>query len=306
VSEVSSIDSGSAATGATATPSATRRNDEWDARATWSRDERVAVTSAGPLPLEAGELLADADFIMSGVGGHLEPRSGFALATSPERCVAWNYAKRAHGSPTVYVFEAPPALPRASGPGLAAVPPALAAFVGSGAEPGILLVSATGEVRFWESVNHGLVEPQFQRFSSHQLPLGDDYAEHLWAIDDTTFVLTTTASTAWGISITNVGGRAVPTAAPFTRNSGLFARHSTAIFPASERSGIVAAAPAPGGVYLLGGNMLQKWGIGPDGNARLGQEYDLRKIVGPEMFDDPATWQKGNVHLELNDLVSIG
>jgi nuclear pore complex protein Nup133 len=282
--------------------------EEWDTRSTWSRDERHSVNAAGALPFEVNELLAGADFIVNSVSGHVDPVSGFALVASPSRCVAWNYAKRTHGSPTVYSFEAPyPSRRTGANTSLAAVPPALSSFVGSGSEPGLILVSATGEIRFWDSVTHGLSEPAYQRYTAHQLALGEDFAERLWKLDDTTFVLTTTASTAWGISISNIGGRLVPTAAPFTRNSGIFSRNNIAIFNnTAERGGIVAVAPAPGGVYLLGRSTLQKWIIGPDGGARLVQEFDLRESIGSGLFDDARTWQSGNVHLELNDLVAIG
>jgi len=302
------VQTSTTATAAPRTGSRSATHDEWDTR-TWSRDERHSVSSLGPLPFEVNELLGGADFIVNSVSGHVDPTSGFALVSSPSRCVAWNYAKRTHGSPTVYNFEAPyPSRRTGAHTSLAAVPPALSAFVGGGSEPGLILVSATGEIRFWESVTHGLVEPQFQRYNGHQLAIPDgDFAEHLWKIDDTTFVLTTTSSAAWGISISAIGGRLVPTAAPFTRNSGLFSRSSTTIFNNSaERGGIVAVAPAPRGVYLLGRNTLQKWVIGPDGGARLVQEYDLRESIGSGLFDDARTWQSGNVHLELNDLVAIG
>lgn len=253
------------------------------------------------------ELVSGADFIMNSVSGCVDPLSGFSLVASPSHVIAWNYAKRTHGSPTVYNFEAPyPARRVGSHLSLAAIPPALAEFVGGSSEPGLLLVSATGEVRYWESVNQGLVEPPFQRSNSCQINIGDDFAERLWKIDATTFILTTTASTVWRISISPVGGRLVPTVAPFTRNNGMFSRSSPVIFNDSEeRTGIVAAAPTPGGAYLLGKNTLQKWSLGLDGASRLVQEFDLREAIGSGLFDDARTWQSGNVHLELNDLVSV-
>lgn len=280
-----------------------RQAEEWDSRSTWSRDTRHSVTAAGPLPSEVAALVKGADFIVNSVAGHVDPSNGYALVASPSSVVAWNYAKRTHSSPTVYRFEAPPVARL----GLAATPPALATFVGAGNEPGLLLVSATGEVRFWESVNHGLVDPQHQRYALLQLNLGDDFAERMWKVDATSFILTTTASTAWRIAVANIGGRVVPTATQFTRNSGMFNRSSPIIFTdRDQRNGVVAVAPTTGGVYILGRSTLQKWGIAPDGNTRLVQEFDLRESIGASLFEDERTWQSGAVHLELNDLVSVG
>ncbi|KAL1411896.1 hypothetical protein Q8F55_002882 [Vanrija albida] len=279
--------------------------DDWEAqRVFWSKDERHAVVAAGALPTEAAAVVAEADFIVAQVSASVDPASGFALVATPKAALAWNYAKRTHSSPTVYSFPAPPL---AYTTGLEAEPPVLAAFYSAPSEPGLVLVSATGEVRFWESMSLALANAQ--RFQSVQLQLGGDgvYAEKLWKLDASTFVVTTTVSSAWLIRIAPVGGLLVPTTTQFTRSSGLFGRSSPAIFnDNTERWGIAAVTASAAGVHLLGRSTLQQWSVGPDGSVRLVHEFDLRESIGKSLFDDERVWNSGNVHLELNDLVSVG
>lgn len=290
------------------TPRADRERgggDEYEAqRVFWSKDERHAVIAAGALPTEVAQGVAEADFVVSTVSASVDPASGFALVAAPSSAVAWNYAKRTHSSPTVYAFPAPPL---AYTTNLEAEPPVLAAFYSAPGEPGLVLVSATGEVRFWESMSLALANAQ--RFQSVQLQLGGDgvYADKLWKLDASTFVVTTTVSSAWLIRIAPVGGLLVPTTTQFTRSSGLFGRSSPAIFiDSTERRGIAAVTKSAAGVHLLAQSTLQQWTIGPDGSVRLANEFDLRESIGQSIFDDERTWNSGNVHLELRDLVSVG
>ncbi|BEI95350.1 hypothetical protein CcaverHIS631_0102990 [Cutaneotrichosporon cavernicola] len=271
-----------------------------DYRLLWSRDARHSVTAAGVLPTEVARQVENADFILHTVAAQLDPASGFALVSGPDSCLAWKYTKQA-SNPTVSVFPAP----QPTRSHMATVPPALAAFYGT-TEPGLLLVSATGEVRFWESM--GLALHNVQRFQSLQLDVGLDFAEHLWKIDEATFVVTTTASTGFRLSIVHEGGRLVPKAIAFTRASGMsiFTRQSTAIFhDTAERNGIVAAAPAQGGCFLLGRSTLQMWNLGLDGSVRLGWEIDIRESIGSLLLNTDGAWSSGNMLLMFNDLVAV-
>jgi nuclear pore complex protein Nup133 len=63
-------------------------------------------------------------------------------------------------------------------------PPVLAAlYTGSSAsEPGMILVSSTGEVRFWESMSLALAN--VERYQAIQMELGqDDYVQRIWKCD---------------------------------------------------------------------------------------------------------------------------
>lgn len=90
-----------------------------------------------------------------------------------------NVAQRTSASPTTYSFPAPSPSYGVS----LAQPPILASLHHSDSgEPGMILVSPTGEVRFWESMSLTLANAD--RYQRVQLDLGEDsFAEHIWAID---------------------------------------------------------------------------------------------------------------------------
>ncbi|KAL7420109.1 hypothetical protein Q5752_005074 [Cryptotrichosporon argae] len=273
-------------------------------RVSWSRDERHAVYALGDLPVEVQGLVKGADFIVQSVEGQIDLASGFALVSSPTVCAAWSFAKRTH-SPTVYAF--PPPVPTRT-PHNSSPPPLASFFAGPNAgagEPGLVLVSATGEIRFWESMSLALAN--VERYQVLEVPLGEDFVERLWKADASTFIITTTASSAFRLTIAPSGGRVVPTLHPLTRPGGMFGRASSVIFNGrDDRAGVSAVAQTTGGVYILAKRTLQKWALMPDGTAKLLQEFDLLESIGTSLFDDESAWQSGGISLELNDLVSVG
>jgi nuclear pore complex protein Nup133 len=62
-------------------------------------------------------------------------------------------------------------------------PPVVAALHHAGAgEPGVILVSPAGEVRFWENTSQAL--SNVDRYHTAQLELGpDDHADRIWPVD---------------------------------------------------------------------------------------------------------------------------
>lgn len=134
------------------------------------------------------------------------------------------------------------------------------------------------------------------------------------------FVITTTTSLAFRLTIVSQGGRLVPNVAPLTRPGGIFGRASTILFSAGEdREGITAVTMEGGSVYMLAGRTAQKWVIGPDGHkvrydrrrhrteadcGQFIQDTELYDAVGSALFED--RWSSGNITLELRDLVGLG
>ncbi|WWC86014.1 uncharacterized protein L201_000885 [Kwoniella dendrophila CBS 6074] len=269
-------------------------------RVYWSRDERHLVTSLGPLPKEVASLIKSSDLVANPIAGHVDPKSGFAMVASPSTCIAWNYAKRTHSAPTTYKFPSPPV----SYSNTPTQPPTLAAlYTGpASSEPGLILVSTSGEIRLWESM--GLALSNVDRFQEIYMELGeDDFVEKLWKIDGNNFFLTTTSSLAFRLTVSSSGGRLVPSLTTLTRPGGMFGRASAQIFNAREdKDGVSSVAAASGHVYILARRMLQKWAFGPDSQKFI-QEYDLHETVGNWCFDN---WSSGAVSLEMNDIVSFG
>nr|XP_019048984.1 hypothetical protein I302_02764 [Kwoniella bestiolae CBS 10118]OCF27914.1 hypothetical protein I302_02764 [Kwoniella bestiolae CBS 10118] len=269
-------------------------------RVFWSRDERHLVSSLGSLPKEVASLIKGSDLVANPIAGHVDPKSGFAMVAGPYVCIAWNYTKRTHSAPTTYAFPSPPVSYSAT----PTQPPTLAGlYTGSAnSEPGMILVSSSGEIRFWESMSSALAN--VERFQEVYVELGDDDSvEKLWKIDGNTFLLTTTTSLVFRLTISSSGGRLVPSLTNLTRPGGMFGRASAQIFNAREdRDGISSVTSAAGYVYITARRMLQKWAFGSDGQ-KFTQEYDLYETVGNWCFD---SWSSGNVSLELNDIISFG
>ncbi|WVF65992.1 hypothetical protein IAT40_000730 [Kwoniella sp. CBS 6097] len=272
----------------------------FEQRVYWSKDERHLVASLGGLPKEVASLIKGSDLVVNPIAGHVDPRSGFAMVVNPSVCIAWNYTKRTHSSPTTYSFPSPPA----SYSSTPTLPPTLAAlYTGStSSEPGMILVSSTGEIRFWESMS--VVLSNVDRFHEIYLELGeDDFAERLWKIDGNNFLITTTSSLAFRLTISSSGGRLVPTIIQLTRPGGMFGRASPQLFHAKEdREGVSSVVNSGGNVYVMARRMIQKWAFGPDGQKFV-QEFDLHETVGNWLFDN---WSSGDISLELNDIVSFG
>ena len=91
-------------------------------------------------------------------------------------------SQRTQSSPTCYTFPAPPQ----RSTGTAAIPVAASLFTCSASsEPGMILVGAEGEVRFWDHLSLAL--SNVDRFHTVDLKLNDtDFADHLHSINVTT------------------------------------------------------------------------------------------------------------------------
>nr|XP_019002973.1 uncharacterized protein I203_04767 [Kwoniella mangroviensis CBS 8507]OCF66434.1 hypothetical protein I203_04767 [Kwoniella mangroviensis CBS 8507] len=242
----------------------TRQDEGYERdRVSWSRDERHLVSSLGPLPKEVASLVKSSDLAANPIAGHVDSKSGFAMVASPSVCIAWNYTKRTHSAPTTYTFPAP-SVSYSTTP---TQPPTLAAlYTGSASsEPGMILVSTSGEIRFWESMSLALAN--VERFQEIYVELGeDDFIDRLWKIDGNNFLLTTTSSFVFRLTISSSGGRVVPTLTNLTRPGGMFGRASAQIFIAREdKVGISSVASTSGDVYVMARRMLQKWAFSPDG-----------------------------------------
>ncbi|KAK8861724.1 hypothetical protein IAR55_002547 [Kwoniella newhampshirensis] len=271
-------------------------------RVFWSKDERHVVSSLGGLPKEVAALIKDADLVVKTVSGHVDTGSGFAFVSTPRKCIAWNYLKPTHSSPTTYTFNAPPSTqPNGNNVDL---PVLSALYTGStSSEPGMILVSSSGTIRFWESMSLALTASS-ERFQELYIDLGEDgVIDRFWKLDGNKFLLTTASSLAYRLTITPSGGRLVPTVAPLTRPGGMFGRATNAIFSTrDDRNGVKSVASAGGYVYILAQSTIQKWAFGPDGQ-KLMQEYDLHDAIGSSLFDQ---WASGTILLDLNDIVTSG
>ncbi|ORY21434.1 Non-repetitive/WGA-negative nucleoporin C-terminal-domain-containing protein, partial [Naematelia encephala] len=268
-------------------------------RATWRKDEMLEVASAGGLPKEVRQIIKESDLVTTAVSGHVDISSGFAFVVTPSSCIAWNFQKRTHSSITCYTFPAPfPTYGSA-----ASGPPALAElYTPTAGEPGMILVSSTGQVRLWENMSVALAN--VERYTSIQLELSEgDIADRMYKLEGNTFIVTTILSQAIRISVSSHSGRLTANVTPFTKSAGMFARATSAIFGANERSGIRAVASSESGTFLLAGKTVQKWTLSADGQKFV-YEYDLYEAVGQAVFEEE--WSPQSIELEVSDLVKYG
>ncbi|OWZ65412.1 hypothetical protein AYX14_06233 [Cryptococcus neoformans] len=263
----------------------------------WSKDERHSVISLGKLPEEAAVLIKTSDLVVDPVTAQVDGKTGFALVSSPRACIAWNYSKRTHSAPTIYAFPAP--LPTSSPSRFP--PPVLSALCTSTSEPGMILVSSTGEIRYWESMSLALSNVERYQQLFLDLPQGD-WIERLVKVDGNNFILTTTSSQAYRLSITSSSGRLSPVLTPLMRPGGMFGRASPVIFGAKhDRFGIRSVASNGANVYLMAQKSIQKWSFTGDGQ-KLVQEYDVYEAIGRELFEN---WSSINVTIDLEDIVTL-
>ncbi|ADV23780.1 Hypothetical protein CGB_H0250C [Cryptococcus gattii WM276] len=263
----------------------------------WSKDERHSVTSLGELPGEATALIKASDLVVDPVTAQVDGTTGFAMLSSARACIAWNYSKRTHSAPTTYAFPAPiPTSSRSRFP-----PPVLSALCTSTPEPGMILVSSTGEFRYWESMSLTLSNVERYQQLFLDLPQGD-WIERLVKVDGNNFILTTTSSQAYRLSIKSSAGMLSPVVAPLMRPGGMFGRASPLIFGAKhDRFGIRSVTSNGADVYLMAQKSVQKWSLTSDGQ-KLVQEYDVYEAIGRELFEE---WSSANITIILEDIVTI-
>lgn len=97
------------------------------------------------------------------------------------------------------------------------------------------------------------------------LPQGD-WIERLVKVDGNNFILTTTSSQAYRLSIKSSAGMLSPVVAPLMRPGGMFGRASPLIFGAKhDRFGIRSVTSNGADVYLMAQKSVQKWSLTSDG-----------------------------------------
>ncbi|GAA5922516.1 hypothetical protein JCM3775_005758 [Rhodotorula graminis] len=289
------------------------------------KDESYAITERKGLPVEVQEAIAASDPYTLPVKAVLDPITGFALLVSSDRCFVWNWASRA-GSTTTYVFPLPAQAPFP--PGVTAGSPlSFASLVPSASqtaqrEPGLIAVSNTGTIRFWDSISLSLAGAD--RFKSVSLALAEgELVRHVALVSPTTYLAATSQSRVFALSVASQGGRATLAARPFERAVGWAGSVWSAVFgtkTVDPRAGILALAVAqpassaigPGAgaadgarrVYAVQEKSAQVWDVPPrgEGGERLVAEHDvfhavLEAIAGEKVGNEQWAMNEGKVEI---------
>ncbi|MBW0480464.1 hypothetical protein O181_020179 [Austropuccinia psidii MF-1] len=142
------------------------------------QDDFHAVTAYSKLPSDVEQMLSRADHNLDPMKGQIDHITGFASVWSRDHCYVWNFARRTATPPTCYSFPCPISK-TASVLVNTLAPLPLVSFISpfantsnnSRREPGLLLLSPTGELRAWDSLSLAL--SGVDKYTSIQVQLHD-------------------------------------------------------------------------------------------------------------------------------------
>lgn len=239
------------------------------------------------------------------------------------------------GAPTCYIFSCPQDSEQVSPPFHCLIP------YSSSREPGLILLSLDGQIRFWDSIGIGLAGGNHYTSISLNIPTGE-HVTNLVRSDVSsisifflsseefhqaqTYVASTTAGNLFRLTLTTSGGK-------YHLSSHLFARptHNLSLFrllpsifsnagpsssiPIGHSRNVNAiafgAATLTGGKYVwaLVDTRLQKWEMKPEGWEEMLLEGDVSPILSLAIrtnFGTHVDEDDAQMDLELLDLAVDG
>ncbi|KAK2466879.1 hypothetical protein APHAL10511_001137 [Amanita phalloides] len=280
----------------------------------FARSDELTISFYANSPVEVKHILKNADFYRDAYTGEIDTVTGFALVASVQTCFVWQHAQAVRSIPTCYIFSCPFDVNATTPPFHALVP------YSPNREPGLVLVSSSGMIRFWDSIGIGLAGGEHFYAASLNLPSGQQVT-NLIRSDSTTYIASTTKGYLYCISLTSGGvdrlkyhlfARPSPSMS-FTRL--LPSLFSSAVAQKSPEPGninsIVLGAKTPSGgreVWILIETRVQRWIMHPEGWEELLLDCSilgnltsaLESSLGPER-KRPA-----ELDLELLDLAIDG
>ncbi|PFH54313.1 hypothetical protein AMATHDRAFT_72820 [Amanita thiersii Skay4041] len=275
-------------------------------------DELYVSHYANP-PIEVKHALRNADFYREAFTGEIDTLTGFALVASVQTCFVWQHAQAIKGIPTCYIFSCPYDNQSTSPPFHALVP------YGPSREPGLLLVSQSGSIRFWDSIGNGLAGGTHFYSATLGLNDGQEVSTFIRA-DSTTFIASTTFGSLYRLSLTSSGGDEQIKFHLFSRPSPSLSL--SRLIPSIFSSSTLHKLPEPGNISSialgartpLGGQeiwdiietRIQKWNMHPEEWEELILDvpvYDM--LVGALRVFLTRTPEE-DLGLELLDLVVDG
>ncbi|KAI0797979.1 hypothetical protein C8Q75DRAFT_801881 [Abortiporus biennis] len=168
----------------------------------FAKSEELLVSFYAHLPVEVKQILRNADFVRDPYTGDVDTLTGFALVASAETCFVWKYAQALTGTPTCYIFSCPQETTALSltTPFHALVP------YGNSREPGLILMSSSGHIRFWDSLGMGLAGGE--HYVSLNLGLQDqELATNLTRADPQTYIVSSSFGRLFRLALTSAGGK---------------------------------------------------------------------------------------------------
>ncbi|PLW07853.1 hypothetical protein PCANC_24721 [Puccinia coronata f. sp. avenae] len=267
------------------------------------QDDFHAVTAYSPLPSDVVKMVSKVDINVDALKGHIDHVTGFACVWSRRVCCVWNFTRRTATLPTCYSFPCPISNTNSVLVNTLAPLP-LASLISHSSnlsnatrrEPGLLLISTTGELRAWDSLSLAL--SGVDKFATIQIQLQD--AELVRCLQPLmscpgSFIIATSHTRLFRISISpGMSGRPTVVSSLMSRSTtwgtklGSLIRWGQAYDPKAGIVALAASPPLEGDTSMVGGEV---WALEVTGNL---QRWQLGFTSGSEKF----LWEK-----EINSIV---
>ncbi|KZT09491.1 uncharacterized protein LAESUDRAFT_646564 [Laetiporus sulphureus 93-53] len=281
---------------------------------TFANTEELTATFYAHLPVEVKKALKGTDLREQSYSGDIDTLTGFAIVASREICFVWKHAQALTGTPTCYIFLCPQAENGREDimttPFYALIPH------GPTREPGLIISSHIGQIRFWDGVGMGLAGGD--NFTYYNLSLDQgELVTTLSRADPRTYIISTSKGRLFRLTITATGGNRLSFHEFGHPSSSLSFAHlfpgflgtATGMRPKSGHISAVAlgeqSKTALGrDVWAMVTTRIQKWNMSVEGWEELILEKDLAEVISHALKDKfvAAAENMAALDLELLDL----
>ncbi|KAH9843032.1 uncharacterized protein C8Q71DRAFT_232214 [Rhodofomes roseus] len=282
----------------------------------FAKSPELTATFYSHLPVEVKQVLKTADFLRDAYTGTVDAFTGYAVVSSQQTCFVWKYAQALTGTPTCYIFLCPT--------GGTSYPMDTPFHVlvphGPSREPGLIIISPRGQVRFWDGLGPGLSGGDSFAFSIIEMEDGETVTA-LTRADPHTYLVSTSFGKLWRLTLTASGGG-------HSLNFHRFGRSQSGLSLTRIIPGLWSApklTPQPGyvnsiaigertldglgqDIWAIVDLRVQRWNMSFEGWEELLLEKDVSGITGAAIRQafPTAPADDAELNLELLDLKMDG
>ncbi|KIL69792.1 hypothetical protein M378DRAFT_69338 [Amanita muscaria Koide BX008] len=282
----------------------------------FAKSDELTASFYANSALEVRQILRSADFYRDAYTGEIDTVTGFSLVASVQTCFVWQHAQPVRPIPTCYIFSCPSDVLTTAPPFHALVP------YGLNREPGLILLSVTGVIRFWDSIGIGLAGGDHYHTANLNLPQNENITNFIRS-DATTYIASTSLGRLFRVTLTSSGvddqlkfHSFAPAASSLSLTRlfpSIFASTSAQKLPESGNINSVAlGAWTPSGgreLWALIETRIQKWCMHPEGWEELLLDHAVLSLISESLLDPLKgnhRKERGHLDLELLDIAVDG
>ncbi|THH17812.1 hypothetical protein EW146_g3080 [Bondarzewia mesenterica] len=270
--------------------------------AVFAKSNELLVAFHAHLPAEVKQILRNADFFRDAYSGGIDTSTGFALVATSQTCFVWQHTQGLLGIPTCYIFSCPVDYSQAA-PFHSFVP------YGSSREPGLVLLSPSGEIRCWDSIGIGLAGGEHYSKIQLELEAGENTTS-LTRSDPQTYIASTSRGRLFRFTLTSTGGKYHLTSRLFSRpySSLSLSRFFPVIWASPvlqpEAGSITAIALGAKNnlgrdIWALIESRIQQWNMASEGWEEIVFEEDVMSIIRPALQELIRTPSAADFYLDV-------